>query len=136
MCTFFFLSYTFFCAFTVEDIYPLDFKNPEGNSHGIFAFKVDNIRSADHSFLYDKVKILLTNGVTDLSDISRIKGTIDLGGHRFHLSLPSVPEYLTQNNVDTYFNLRNWQLPSIDWWKGQTANLATTIIKLQHEVGE
>ena len=87
----------FFCAFTVDDIYPLDFENPEGNGHGIFAFKVDNIRSADHSFLYDKVKIMLTNGVTDLSDVSRIKGTIVLGGRGFHLSLPSVPEYLTED---------------------------------------
>jgi hypothetical protein len=47
---------------------------------------------------------MLTNGVTDLADIPKIKGTIVLGGSGFHLSLPSVPEFLKEE-YDALFDL-------------------------------
>ena len=79
-------------AFTVDDVYVLDFENPEANGFGILDFKIEDIKSADGRFLYDKAKLILTNAVTDLADIPRIVGSIVLGGQAFHLALPSVPE--------------------------------------------
>ena len=87
-----------FAFTTVDDVYILDFENPEANGHGIFAFKVPDIKSADGRFLFDKVKIILTNGVTDLADIPKIAGVIVLGGQAFHLALPSVPEHLREQH--------------------------------------
>jgi hypothetical protein len=81
-----------FASFTVDDVYVLDFDNPEANGFGILAFKVEDIKSADRRFLYDRAKLILTNAVTDLADIPRIVGTIVLGGQAFHLAMPSVPE--------------------------------------------
>ena len=83
--SFFFLSNMHPFAFTVDE-------NPEANGFSILAFKVEDIKSADRHFLYDKAKLILTNAVTDLADIPCIAGTIVLGGHAFHLAMPSVPE--------------------------------------------
>jgi hypothetical protein len=58
------------------------------------AFKVEDIKSTDNRFLYDKAKIILTNAVIDLADIPRVVGTVVLGGKAFHLALPSIPEFL------------------------------------------
>jgi hypothetical protein len=78
-----------FGAFTVDDICPLDFDSLKANGHGILAFKVADIRSSDNSFLCDKVIwIMLTNWVTDLADVPRIKGMIVLGGSGLHISPP------------------------------------------------
>jgi hypothetical protein len=91
-------------AFTVDDVYVLDFDNPEANGFGILAFKIEDIKSADERFLYDKVKIILTNAVTDLADIPRIVGTIVLGGQAFHLAMPSIPEFYKEQ-YDSLFEL-------------------------------
>jgi hypothetical protein len=82
-----------FIAFTVDDVYVLDFDHPEVNGFGILAFKVEDIKSANGRFLYDKVKLILANGITDLADIPRIAGTIVLGGQAFHLAMPSIPKF-------------------------------------------
>jgi hypothetical protein len=91
-------------AFTVDDVYVLDFDNPEANGFGVLAFKIEDIRSADRRFLYDKAKLILTNAVTDLADIPRIAGTIILGGQAFHLSMPSVPKFMKEQ-YESLFDL-------------------------------
>jgi hypothetical protein len=83
-------------AFTVDDVYVLDFDSPEANGFGFLAFKVPDIKSEDKRFLYDKAKLILTNAVTDLADIPHIIGTIVLGGQAFHLAMPSVPEFFKE----------------------------------------
>jgi hypothetical protein len=83
-------------AFTVDDVYVLDFDHPEANGFGILAFKVEDIKSANGRFLYDKVKLILANGITDLANIPRIAGTIVLGGQAFHLAMPSIHEFMKQ----------------------------------------
>jgi hypothetical protein len=79
-------------AFTIDHVYVLDFDHPEANSVGILAFKVEDIKSANGRFLYDKVKQILANGITDLANIPRIAGTIVLGGQAFHLAMPSITQ--------------------------------------------
>jgi hypothetical protein len=77
---------------------PIDFEFPEANGHGFFAFKVPNKKSADGKFMYEKFKIMLPNGIGDLADFSSVKGTIVLGGRAFHLSLPSIPEWMKEQS--------------------------------------
>jgi hypothetical protein len=97
LCAFFsFLSNTRPFAFTVDDVYVLDFDNPEANGFGILAFKIEDIKSDDKRFLYDKAKLILTNPVTDLADIPHIAGSIVLGGQAFHLAMPSIPEFFKE----------------------------------------
>lgn len=88
----------FGALFTVDDVYHLDLDKPEANGYGIFAFKVPDIRSSDGSFLYDKCRIMLMNGVPDLNDIPKIRGTVVLGGSGFHLALSTVPEWVIDNH--------------------------------------
>jgi hypothetical protein len=83
-------------AFTIDYVYVLDFNHPEANGIGILAFKVEDIKSASRRFLYDKVKLILANGITDLADIPRIAGTIVLGGQAFHLAMPSIPKFMKE----------------------------------------
>jgi hypothetical protein len=89
-------------AFTVDDVYVLDFDHPEANGFGILAFKVEDIKSASGRFLYDKVKLILANGITDLADIPRIAGTIVLGGQAFHLAMPSIPDFMKEQYEELF----------------------------------
>ena len=89
-------------AFTVDDVYVLDFDHPEANGFGILAFKVEDIKSANGRFLYDKVKLILANGITDLADIPRIAGTIVLGGQAFHLAMPSIPDFMKEQYEELF----------------------------------
>jgi hypothetical protein len=103
----FLLSNTCPFAFTtVDDVYVLDFDDPEANGDGIFVLKTPDLKSSDGRFLYDKVEILLTKGVTDLADISKVAGAIVLGGQAFHLALASVPEYLREQ-LEAFFMLED-----------------------------
>jgi hypothetical protein len=100
--SFSFLSNTRPFAFAVDDVYVLDFENPEANGFGILAFKIEDIKSDDKHFLYDKAKLILTNAVTDLADIPHIAGRIVLGGQAFHLAMPSVPEFFKEQYEDLF----------------------------------